>query len=107
MSRVVDDIAIAWRSLRRRDAAVSLVVVLMLATAIAATTTIFSIVHAVLLTPLPFANPERVVLVWTRNDARNAPVIEVSLGELHEWRSRTTSFASVDVFGSVNWDYRI
>jgi hypothetical protein len=91
----------AWHGLRR-DTALTLVVVLMLATAIAATTTIFSIVHAVLLRPLPFTDPDRIVLAWTRNDTRNAPVVEVSLGELYEWRARTRSLASVDVFGSVN-----
>jgi putative ABC transport system permease protein len=100
------EIGIAWHRLRR-DTALTLVVVLMLATAIAATVTIFSIVHAVLLRPLPFTDPSRVVLAWTRDDARNAPVIEVSLGELREWRARTTSLASLDVFGSVNWSYRI
>lgn len=103
---MASEIRAAWRSLRR-DTALTLVVVLMLATAIAATTTIFSIVHAVLLRPLPFTDPDRVVLAWTRNDARNAPVIEVSLGELREWRARTSSLASVEVFGSVNWSYRI
>ena len=100
------DIAFAWRTLRR-NTGLTVVVVLMLATAIAATTTIFSIVHAVLLRPLPFTDAERVVLAWTRNDAHNAPVIEVSLGELNEWRARTTSLASIDVFGSVNWSYRV
>ena len=79
----------------------------MLATAIAATTSIFSLVHAVLLRPLPFTNPDRIVLAWTRSDLRNAPVVEVSLGELREWRSRTTSLQTVDVFGSVNWSYHI
>jgi putative ABC transport system permease protein len=103
---VMREIGVAWRSLRR-DTALTLVVVLMLATAIAATTTIFSIVHAVLLRPLPFTDPGRVVLAWTRNDARNAPVIEVSLGELNEWRARTSSLESIDVFGSVNWNYRV
>lgn len=100
------EIGVAWRSLRR-ETTLMVVVVLMLATAIAATTTIFSIVHAVLLRPLPFSDPDRVVLAWTRNDARNAPVIEVSIGELNEWRARATSLAAVDVFGSVNWSYRI
>lgn len=103
---VMRELGVAWRSLRR-DTTLTSVVVLMLAVAIAATTTIFSIVHAVLLRPLPFKDPDRVVLAWTRNDARNAPVIEVSLGELNEWRARATSLASVDVFGSVNWSFRI
>lgn len=103
---VVREVRVAWHGLRR-ETALTLVVVLMLATAIAATTTIFSIVHAVLLRPLPFADPGRVVLAWTSNDARNAPVIEVSLGELRDWRARTRSLVSVDVFGSVNWSYRI
>ena len=104
--RLGREIAVAWRSLRR-DAALALVVVLMLSAAIAATTTIFSIVHAVLLRPLPFTDPDRIVLAWTRNDARSAPVIEVSLGELHQWRARTTVLSSIDVFGSVNWSYRV
>ena len=95
-----------WRGLRR-DAALTFVVILMLATAIAATTSIFSLVHAVLLRPLPFTAPDRIVLAWTRSDVRNAPVVEVSLGELREWRSRTTSLETVDVFGSVNWSYSV
>jgi ABC-type antimicrobial peptide transport system permease subunit len=97
---MTSEIRAAWQGLRR-DTALTLVVVLMLATAIAATTTIFSIVQAVLLRPLPFTDPDRVVLAWTRNDARNAPVVEVSLGELYEWRARTRSLASVDVFDTV------
>jgi len=100
------EIRLAWRSLRR-DTALTVVVVVMLAAAIAATTTIFSIVHAVLLRPLPFTDPDRLVLAWTRNDSRNAPVVEVSLGELEQWRARTTALASVDVFGSVNWSFRV
>jgi putative ABC transport system permease protein len=41
--------------------------------AIAATTTMFSAVHAVMLRPLPFSEPERLVRVWDTNARRNIP----------------------------------
>ena len=51
------------RGIRRRPA-VTLVVVLTLGLAIGANTTVFSLVDSVLLAPLPFAQPDRLVAIW-------------------------------------------
>jgi predicted permease len=59
------DARFAWRTLRRAPAA-SLVIVLTLALATGATTAIFGVVDGVLLRPLPFAAPERLVEVYGR-----------------------------------------
>jgi putative ABC transport system permease protein len=91
----------------RRGGAPFLVAVLMMAVALGATTAIFSVVHAVLLRPLPFSNPDGLVMLWGRDNARSLPVIEVSLGDLRTWRSQNTTLSAIEIFGSVNWSYRI
>jgi hypothetical protein len=60
------DAAYALR-LMRRQAPVSAVAVLSLGLGIGASTAIFSVVNAVLLTPLPFPDPDRLVRIWETN----------------------------------------
>jgi putative ABC transport system permease protein len=79
------------------------VVVLMLAVAIGAVTAIFSIAHAVLLRPLPVTDPDRVVLLWGRDEARSQSVVEVSFQDLRAWRAGQKSLNAIELFGSVNW----
>lgn len=95
----------AVRMLRRGGAPMA-VAILMLSLAVGATTAIFSLVHGVLLRPLPFSDPGRLAMLWGCDSSRSVPVIEVSLGDLRAWR-RNTTFESIDIFGSVNWSYRI
>ena len=96
------DFRTAIRSLRRSGALAS-VAVLMLAAAIGAATTTFSIGYAVLLRALPIANPERLLVLWGRDDAHAQQVVEVSLADLRAWRSGQTAATAIEVFGSVNW----
>jgi hypothetical protein len=63
----MNDIHYAAR-LTRRDPLFTLTVVLTVALAIGANITMFSIVDAVLLRPLPFSDPDRVVQVAEKND---------------------------------------
>ncbi|HVS04013.1 MAG TPA: ABC transporter permease, partial [Thermoanaerobaculia bacterium] len=63
MPRIVDDLRLALRTLRRTPW-VTGVAVLTLALGIGANTAVFSVVHALLLKPLPYADPHRLVLVW-------------------------------------------
>ena len=96
------DFKSAFRNVRR-GGWLSATVVLMLAVAIGAASAIFGIAHAVLIRPLPVADPDRVVLLWGRDDARSQQVVEVSLRDQRAWLAGQKSFTAIELFGSVNW----
>src|SRR5260370_41492387 len=51
-----------------------------------ATTAIFSVVDAVLLKPLPFRDPARLLVIWEKNPAQNKFRLFVSQGNFREWQ---------------------
>jgi putative ABC transport system permease protein len=75
-------------------AAVALVA---LALGIGATTAIFSVVDAVLLKPLPFRDPGKVLVIWEKNPAQNRFKLFVAPANYFEWRklSRTTELSAL------------
>ena len=87
----------------RRGGWLPATVVLILAVAIGAVTAIFSIAHAVMIRPLPIAEPDRVMLLWGRDDAHSQQVVEVSLLDQRAWLAGQKSFSAIELFGSVNW----
>jgi putative ABC transport system permease protein len=94
------DVAFGWRQLRTSPG-FAVAAVLTLALGIGATTAIFSTVHAVLLRPLPYPSPERLVRVWeTAPDGATRNV--VSSGNYLDWRERATSFAAI---GAHSWTF--
>jgi len=99
---IAQDARVALRTFRR-SGSLPAVVVLMLAVAIGSATAIFSIADAVLLRPLPVADPDRVVLLWGRDEARSQAIVEVSLEDVRAWRAGQKSLSALEVFGSVNW----
>lgn len=70
-------------------------IVLTVALAIAANTSIFSFVNAELLRPLPFRQPERVIQVAEKNDKLNLPVFGASVLNFVAWREQQHSFESL------------
>ena len=96
MQQFLFDCRDAIRGLRR-DRLFAAVVVLTLAMTIGATTAMFSIVHGVLLKPLPYAEPDRLVglrEVW-REVADRAPILEVNERHFEYWRDNSQTFASM------------
>lgn len=89
------DLRFAWRSLVRRRAFTSLVV-LTLALGIGATTTLFGVVKAVLLAPLPFGRPAGIVEIWSA--WKDYPQTWLSYDEFEAWGSQMKSFADVALF---------
>ena len=71
----------------------TLVAVVTLALGIGANTAIFSVVNALLLRPLPYPEPERLVMVWQDLRARGGPATEWPGPSQHfEWKAETAVF---------------
>jgi putative ABC transport system permease protein len=68
------------------------VAVLTLALGIGANTAIFSVIHAVLLSPLPYDKPDRIVLVWESNPAAGFNQFAVAPPNYVDWRRDSSSF---------------
>lgn len=97
MDHLFADLKFAIRSLARRPG-FALVAVLTLAVGIGANTAVYSIAEAVLLRPLPFRDPERLVMVWERNVARDRTRNVVNPGNYLAWRDRNDVFEDIAAF---------
>src|SRR4029453_9672654 len=91
MQTFLKDLALSLRMLRKRPG-FSLTVALTLGLGIGATTAIFSVVNAVLLRPLPYADPERVVVVWGGRRNRKVHRGPFSNPDFADLRAQATSF---------------
>ncbi len=72
--------------------------VLTLAIGIGANITIFSVVNAVLLRPLPYPDAEQLVFLWTESPQRNIKERSSAYANVADWRSQNQSFADIAVF---------
>ena len=94
-SRLLDelgqDIRYAVRVIRRNPG-FGIAAALTFALGIGASTAIFSVVHGVLLRPLPYEDPDRLVVLWESRPARNSDRNVVSVPNFEAWRSRARSF---------------
>jgi len=90
-----------WRSLRR-NAGFTTVAVLTLALGIGANVAIFSIVHAVLLQPLPYPHPEQLVRVYDDLRASHTPDVGMSVPELWDLRDRSGVFQDISAVWPVD-----
>ena len=81
--------------LLRRNPAYTIAAVLTFALGVGFTTSIFSVVNAVLLRPLPYRDPAALVALWEFNQARPAERNVVSVSNFEAWRARSRSFAGM------------
>src|SRR5580658_1311631 len=75
-----------------KSPAFALTAILTLALGIGATTAIFSVVKAVLLAPLPYKDPGRIVAVWTTNAAQGGQPLPSTAGDFAIWKQRSGVF---------------
>jgi len=88
---VKEDLTAVIRGLRK-EYSFTLVAVFTLAIAIGANSAIFSLVSAVLLRPLPYDHPDRIVRLWESHQAFTG---SVSWANLEDWRQQNTSFEAL------------
>jgi putative ABC transport system permease protein len=98
MRTLLQDVRYAVRTLLKSPG-FALVAVLALGLGIGANTAIFSVVKAVLLSPLPYPEPER--LVWLREVNAGADILDepASPPNFNDWRTQAASFEGMAAFG--------
>jgi putative ABC transport system permease protein len=104
MEMLKQDLAYALRVLRRQPGFTA-IAALMLVLGIGANTAIFSVVNTVLLQPLPFRQPERVVTVWENNRRDGIPRDDVSPANFLDWRERQKVFEEMATSNPWSLDY--
>jgi putative ABC transport system permease protein len=97
MITVLRDAAFGLRLLRRNPAS-SVIAVVTLALGIAATTSIFSVIYATYLAPLPYRDADRLVMVWSRFEGQRGTV---SAADFLDWKRQATAFEDLNA-----WDGR-
>ena len=70
----------------------SVVAILTLAVGLGASTAVFSLINTVMLRPLPFGHPERLVRIWESNPSRGWPEFSASHPNYLDWVDRSRSF---------------
>ena len=93
---ILRDLKYAIRSLAHAPG-FTLAVILVMALCIGASTSLFTVVQSVLLKPLPFRDPDQLVMVYERHHMKQFPIqyTAVSPGDYYDWRAETHGFADM------------
>ena len=98
VATLMQDVRHAWRTWRRTPV-LALAAVLTMAIGVGANTAVFSVVHGVLLRPLPYPDADRLVEVFEDNSrAGGGPFFRVSLLNYLSWVERAQSFDALAAF---------
>jgi predicted permease len=96
------DLRYAGRNLRRSPGFAALAILIM-ALGIGANTAVFSVVNAVLLKPLSYRDPERIVTLSNFSTSREAPSAlskQVSVPDFQDWHDQSSSFETMAYYSS-------
>jgi predicted permease len=102
VDNLIKDVRYALRALRRNPAFTA-IAVLTLALGIGANTALFSVVNGVLLRPLPYADPDRLMSIrntWADNSNPLTATTSISPAEYFDYLDRLTAFESFGVYAS-------
>ena len=93
MDTLLHDLRYALRTLRRNPV-FALVAILTLALGIGANTAIFTVVNGVLLKPLPYQDPDRLLTLWERSQTDGLQST-VAPANFYDWREQSRSLAKM------------
>lgn len=91
---MVSDLRYAVRTLVRAPGFTA-VVVLTLALGIGANTAVFSVVNTLLLQPLPYAEPDRLVMVWQQDTDAGLTQAQVAWADYFDWQQKNSTLDSL------------
>jgi len=91
MDHLIRDVRFSLRAMAKKPGFTAVAIIIM-ALGIGANTAIFSLVRAVLLRPLPFANPERLVIVWEDASFVGFPKNTPAPANYMDWKARNEVF---------------
>jgi predicted permease len=100
MEILIKDIRYGMRSFLKRPGFL-VIAVSTLALGIGATTAMFTVVNSVLLRPLPFPDPDRIVLfgaVYSRIGNTGIPISNKSVPDIDDWQKQSQSFEQIAAF---------
>ena len=87
--------------LLRRNPGFAAAAALTIALAIGATTAVFSVVYGIVLRPLPYREPERLVSVWSDVPAMDLPRVFVGAANYRDWRTQNDVFEDMTLVRHV------
>lgn len=100
------DVRFGTRALMRSPG-FTVTAIAVMALCIGATTCLFTVVRAVLLEPLPFRDPDKLVMVYEhfRSNVSEDPYNPVAAGDFYEWRAKTHGFE--DMAALQPWSFNV
>jgi len=99
METLIKDVRFALRSFLKRPGFL-VIAIATLALGIGATTAMFTVVNSMLLRPLPFPEPEQIVLVFGINPRQGITESNVSVPDIADWQQQSQSFQQIAAFFS-------
>src|SRR5256885_7917449 len=104
MGALLQDLRYGLRMLAKNPGFTT-VAVIALALGIGANSAIFSVVNTVLLRPLPYKNPERLVMVWEENTKQGYPRDTPSPANFIDWRDQNHVFESMAAIVEASFNF--
>jgi len=103
---IVRDVRFGLRGLKRSPG-FSVTAIVVMSLCIGATTALFTVVHAVLMKPLPFRDPDKLVMVYEhfRANTSGSPYDSVAPGDFYDWRAKTHGFEDMGAF--YPWNFNV
>ena len=101
IEQLLQDVSYGVRA-QRKNPGFAIVIVLTLALGIGANTAIFSVVRGVVLAPLPYPEPNRLVMVWESRP--NVKTLSTSYPDFMDWQRNARSFEQMAALTSRNYD---
>jgi hypothetical protein len=98
MSATLVDIRHSLRVLRRAPG-FALAVIVILALGIGANSALFTALDQTVIRPLPYANPDRLVMLWEDFSAFGVPKQRVSPGTFMDWKRNTQALEEIAAYG--------